>query len=1075
MRMAVRRLRADRVLLVLVAVAAAMLAAFATDVLGARHRASEAREGGRGIATASQSPPRASQAIDPALFRELHYRAIGPHRGGRVTAVEGIPDQPSTFYMGGTGGGVFKTTDSGQNWENISDGFFATGSIGAIRIAPSNPNVVYVGTGSSGLRSNVITGKGVYKSTDAGRTWTHIGLAGVGQIGRMAVHPTNPDVVYVAAIGDPFAAGPDRGVYKTTDGGRTWQKVLFISNGVGVYGLVMEPGNPDVLYASGWRAERKPWTIISGNEARDGGGIYKSTDGGETWDKLSNGLPQGLIGKIDLSISPAKPDRVYALVEAPEPEEGVYRSDDRGESWTLVNGNNNLMRRPFYYTDIDADPTNADTVYVMNEGFFKSTNAGVTFQQRSTPHGDNHDMWINPNDPNIFIEANDGGVNVTLNGGATWSTQNNQNTAELYQIDVDDRFPYRVCAGQQDASTICVPSLPPGRHAAAGQETGWWQSVSGCETGPAVPKPGDPETVYGNCKGEFSVYDFRTGQEANYWVGAYYMYGHAARDLPNRFQRVSPIEVSPHDPNVIYHASQYIYRTTNGGKVWDRISDDLTARPPGTQGLSGEPITRDITGEEFYSTIYAVEESPLREGVIWVGANDGPFHVTRDGGRRWRNVTPDGLPPGGRVQNIEPSPHDPGRAYFAVYRYLLGDYRPYIYRTDDYGRSWTLLTDGRNGIPADCPTRVVREDPERGGLLYAGTECGMWVSFDDGARWQPLQLDLPMTPVTDIELIQDDLVVSTMGRGFWILDDPAPLRQASEEVARASAHLFQPTDAYRMRYPATGGGPGEPEYPPPGAYVDYYLAQDQAGPVTLEILDAGGDVIRRFSSEPPAVPPPPPDDPRDIPPLEGAATPRLNKTAGMHRVRWDLSRAGVWDADAGDSGENGPTTAPGTYRARLTVGSVRQTRTFAIKIDPRIAQQGVTQADLDEQLLLNERIRDALSQAKLTLARIQRAEQALEGKTGPIADRARRRLAALKATIQTDPNEPSYPQPMLIDQIDYLYGMTDSADQQLGHDAFERYRQLRAQVDDAIAELLRILGRCGSLCDATAPVTQAHR
>lgn len=1015
-------------------------------------------------ASSTQASEQPKPLVDPALFQELSYRSIGPHRGGRVTAVEGIPDQPSTFYMGGTGGGVWKSTDYGHIWESVSDGFFATGSIGAIRIAPSNPDIVYVGTGTDGTRSNVIRGKGVYKSVDGGETWTHIGLRHAGQIGRMAVHPENPDIVYVGAIGDPFGPNDERGVFKTTDGGKTWEKVLFISRETGVYGLTMEPGNPDVLYAGAWRTERKPWTIISGTEVKNGAGIYKSTDGGESWKKLTEGLPQGLMGKVDLSISPAKPDRVYALVEAPEPEEGIYRSDDGGESWTLMNGDNGLMRRPFYYTNVDADPTNADVVYVLNEGFFKSTDGGKTFRTLSTPHGDNHDMWINPKNPELYIQANDGGVNVTLNGGRTWSTQQNQNTAELYQVDVDDRFPYSVCAGQQDASTICVPSLPPGRHAAAGPETGWWRSVSGCETGPAVPKPGDPDTVYGNCKGEFSVYRYDTGQETNYSVGAYYMYGHAAKDLPDRFQRVSPIEVSPHDPDVIYHASQYVYRSTTGGKRWDRISPDLTARPPGTQGISGEPITRDITGEEFYSTLYAVEESPLRKGLIWVGSNDGLFHVSRDGGRSWDNVTPEGLPPGGRVKNIEPSPHDPGTAYYAYYRYLLDDFQPYIYRTDDYGKTWKRLTDGENGIPADAPTRAVREDPEREGLLYAGTEDGMFVSFDDGAHWQSLQLDLPASPVTDIELIQDDLVLSTMGRGFWVMDDPGPLRQISEEVAQSRAHLFEPTSAYRMRYPDSGDDPGQPEYPEPGAYIDYSLAAEPAGGVKLEILDRRGKVIRSFSSEPAPAPPPPPDDPREIPSLEGAGTPTIPKSPGMHRIRWDFAHPGAWSANAGSSGRGGPLATPGAYQVRLTAGDVTQTRRLKVKIDPRVADSGVTQGDLDEQEATNLRIRDALSQSRLLLARIQRAEKALEGKTGPEADAARKALGELRVRVQTDPNEPSYPQPMLIDQIDYLAGLTDNGDQKLGRDVFRRYDQLRTQLDNELATLRKILEDCGSIC-----------
>lgn len=1033
-------------------------------------------------ATAAAS---ASTTYDPALFKDLRYRSIGPTQGGRVTAVSGVPDEPATFYMGATGGGVWKTTDSGDRWTNISDGFFDTGSIGAIRVAPSDPDVVYVGTGSDGLRSNVIPGKGVYKSTDAGKTWTHLGLADVGQIGRMVVDPDDPDTVYVGAIGDPFSAGSHRGVYKSTDGGQTWEKVLYLSKKIGVYGLEMEPGNADVLYASAWRAQRKPWTIISGT-ASDKAGIYKSTDGGDTWDQLSGGLPTGLVGKIDLSISPDMPERVYALVEAPTKEEGLYRSDDAGESWDLVGPvteEPGLMARPFYYDNVDADPTDADTVYVLNEGFYRSTDGGQTWEQRPTPHGDNHDMWINPDDPDTYIEGNDGGANVTLNDGETWSTQYNQPTAELYEVDVSDTFPFWACAGQQDDGTICVPNVPPGTHSGPGP-TAWWRSVAGCETGPAVPKPGDPSTVYGNCKGKFSVYDFDTGQEQNYWVGAYYMYGHKPKDLPDRFQRVSPIEVSPHDPNVIYHGSQYVYRTRNEGRRWTRISPDLTATPPGTQGISGQPITRDITGEEYYSTTYAIEESPVREGVIWVGSNDGPFNVTRNGGGSWKDVTPSSLPPGGRVKSIEPSPHDAATAYYATYRFLLGDYHPYIYRTENYGRSWKLLTDGTNGIPADVPTRTIREDPVREGLLYAGTDAGMYVSFDDGAHWQSLQQNLPSTPVTDIEIVGDDMVLSTMGRGFWVMDDITVLRQLTRQVSNADVTLYDAAPAYRTRYPqfepgmstedeeeeegeetasstsrqAPAVAAAEPEeepksafpvYPPVGANIDYYLA-DPAQRLRLRILDRRGRVIRAFSSESAGGP--------------AAGTEELPTEAGHHRIRWDLALPGPWDAEASERGEDGPLATPGRYRLRLVADGRRESAALTIRIDPRLPKDGVSQADLVRQLGLNLRIRDALSQAKHAAARIDTAQRNLEGETAPRAERARRELGRLESRIVTDPTIQSYPQPMLIDQIDYLYGMTTAADQALGRDAFVRYRQVHGQVGRAQAELDRILRRCGGFC-----------
>ena len=744
--------------------------------------------------------------VNPDLFSGLRYRNVGPSRGGRVTAVTGVASQPSTFYMGSTGGGVWKTTDYGRNWHNISDGYFATGSIGAMDVADSDPNIIYVGTGSDGIRSNVITGRGAYKSTDAGETWSFVGLRDVGQIGAVIVNPDNPDIVFIAGMGNAFAPSPERGVYRTTNGGATWDQVLFISDSTGAVDLEFAPNNPNEIYASMWRGERKPWTIISGAYE---GGVYKSSDGGDTWTHMTEGLPQGLIGKSDLAVSPADPDRVYVLMEAPQPDDGLYRSDDRGRTWRQVTSYNPILNRPFYYTNVDADPTNADIVYVNNEGFYKSTDGGENFERGRTPHGDNHDMWINPIDPDIFVQSNDGGANVTLDGGRTWSTQHNQPTAELYQIAIDDQFPYWIYAGQQDNSTIMVPSLPP--RSMPGGQTAYWMAIGGCETGPAIPKPGNPDIVYSNCKGRFGRYNQSTGQEKQYYVGMGNIYGHNTADLVYRFQRVSPIAVSPHDPNIVYHASQFLHRTTDEGVTWETISPDLTARTPETQMISGGPITRDITGEEFYSTLYAVKESPIEPGQIWVGANDGPIHMTRDGGANWTNVTPPDLPPGGRVQTVEPSPHRPNKAYVAVLRYQLDDWEPHIYRTDDYGRTWTRLTTGTNGIPADSPTRVIREDPDREGLLYAGTEFGMFVSFDDGANWQSFQLNLPATPVTDMRVHQKDLVISTMGRSFWILDDLTALHQLNEDVASSNVHLFAPRDAYRMRYGGRRGrGGGSP-------------------------------------------------------------------------------------------------------------------------------------------------------------------------------------------------------------------------------------------------------------------------
>jgi photosystem II stability/assembly factor-like uncharacterized protein len=981
------------------------------------------------------------------------YRNVGPTRGGRVTAVAGHRAQPSNFYMGATGGGVWKTTDYGLTWRNVSDGYIETGSIGAIRVADSDSNVVWVGTGSDGIRSNVIVGRGVYRSTNGGETWAFLGLRGVGQVGAVLIHPTNPNVVFVAALGSPFGPTADRGVYRTRDGGKNWQRVLFVSDSTGAIDLEFAPDDPRTVYASMWRGERKPWTIISG--AREGG-LYRSTNGGETWKKLSRGLPGGLIGKSDLAVSPADPNRVYALIEAPEPDDGLYRSDDRGETWRLVTSYNPILNRPFYYTNVDADPSNADIVYVNNEGFFKSSDGGVNWERLQTPHGDNHDMWINPDNSQVFIQSNDGGANVTLNGGLTWSSQHNQPTAELYQVDVDDQFPYWLYAGQQDNTTVGVPSLPP-YFPPSGAE-GYWLVAGGCETGPAVPQPGNPDIVFANCKGRFGRYNKKTGQEQQYYVGAQNLYGHNPKDLIYRFQRTVPIEVSPHDPNTVYHGSQFVHMTRDGGRTWETISPDLTAFKPQYQTASGSPITRDITGEEHYSTLYVIEESPLERGVIWAGANDGLVHMTRDGGKTWTNVTPSGLPPDGRVNRIDPSTHRPGKSYIAAYRFQLNDWQPYIYRTLDYGQTWKLLTMGTNGIPADYPTRVVREDPDREGLLYAGTEFGMFVSMDDGETWEPFQQNLPVVPITDIRVVRKDLAISTMGRSFWVLDDVTPLHQLDRQVIASPAHLFEPRDAYRMRYRVRGfrvNTATDPEYPEPGAMIYYSLANEPAGEVTLEILSAQGSVIRSFSSEGLGellgV-----EQGMRAPELTRAGTPTLEKRAGLHRFLWDLRYPGPWSDDE-DAGEDGPLAVPGMYQARLTVGTWSATQRFEVKMDPRIAADGVSLADLQEQFDLNRKIRDAITEAKMALVHTQRGIERLEQQGG--ASGATQRLERIEARLATASGGGiRYPQPMLIRQLEYLYDMTTTADQKPGRDAHLRHASLRQELDEILNALQDVPG-----------------
>ena len=1005
-------------------------------------------------------------SVDTALFRDLDYRMVGPTRGGRVTAVEGHPAHPKTFYMGAAGGGgVWKTTDYGETWINLTDGEnWKSTAIGALEVPASDTSIVYAGTGSEAIRANVTTGRGVYKSTNAGDSWRFLGLENAGQIGAINAHPENPDRVFVAALGHPFGKNKQRGVFRSTNGGETWEKVLYASDSTGAVDLAFHPNNPDVIYAAMWRAERKPWTIISGNDGGDG--LYKSTDGGDTWTQLENGLPTGLVGKIDIAVTPAAPDRVYALVEAPGKKQGLYRSDDAGENWRQVSDKKEIMSRPFYFTHIFAHPEDPDQIFVGNVNYWVSSDGGQTFDTKEVTHVDVHDLWINPEQPEIRIQGNDGGATVSMNGGQTWSTQHNQPTAELYQVNVDERFPYWLYAGQQDNSTIAVPSRPPAESAPAGPSA-WWKAIGGCETGPVVPQPNTP-IVFGNCKGRFARYSQETGQAQQYWVGAQYMYGQNPAELEWRFQRVVPIEISPHDSSVVYHASQYVHRTTNGGEDWSRISPDLTANKPQYQMRSGGPITNDITGEEHFSTLYAVQVSPHDADVIWAGANDGPVHVTRDGGETWTNVTPPDVPPNGRVDAISPSPHAPGTATVAIQRRLLKDFAPYIYRTTDYGETWTRITDG---IPSDYPVRTVREDPNREGLLYAGTDFGLFVSFNGGQQWQPLQRDLPVTPITDIRVHRKDLALSTMGRSFWVLDNLTPLYQIDEQLAEADRHLFAPRDAYRLRYWGGQRGPSGPEYPPAGAMIDFYLEEAPDQPITLDILD-GTDVVRRFvgvteqmetaDQERPARSMKAPG------PVEPSTIDTFTVHAGQNRFTWDLEYPEATPKTQGEGTYfgvySGPMALPGSYRVRLSAGNWDATQPLTVKMDPRVRNAGVTKEDLEAQFALNRDILDAIGTARAAAYAIDsvrtRLRTAVENgqRDQATAQSTLDRLDALHAKLATS-TEGSYPPPKLIDQLEYLYYMTSAADQNPGSDAPARFQTLDKRLSDIRAEWKQLRGQ----------------
>jgi photosystem II stability/assembly factor-like uncharacterized protein len=1007
-------------------------------------------------ATTRQSAPMMA-SVDSNLFRGLSYRLVGPSRGGRVTPVTGVPSRPATFYMGVASGGVFRTTNNGATWVPITDGKVPVGSTGDIAVSLSDPNTIYIGTGSDGVRSNVSTGRGVYKSTDNGETWQFAGLYDAGQIGAVRIHPTDPNTVWVAAYGDVFKPNTERGVFKTTDGGRTWKKTLYMNDSTGAMDVELHPTNPNVVYAWMNRIERKPWTIISGSRE---GGFFKSTDGGETFQHIVGGLPNELVGKGNLAVTAANPNRIYALVEA-LPGGGLYRSDDTGQSWTLVNSTAGLITRPFYYTTLGADPTNADVVYAGAEGFFKSTDGGRTVVRFPTPHGDNHDIWVSPRDGNVMVQANDGGANVSLDGGRTWSTQQNQPTAEIYGVWVDNDFPYRLYGAQQDNSTIIIPSTNAPSDPFIG-------SGPGCETGPIMPHPAKKDIVYGSCKGQYERMNMRTGASQPYWVGGQSLYGNAGTDLILRFQRTSPMEVSPHDPNVLYYGSQHVHRTRDEGVTWETISPDLTWFPKDhRQEASGRPITRDVTGEEFYSTLYSIRESPIERGVIWTGANDGPFHVTRDNGRTWTKVTPPDLELGGRVQFIEPSPHRRGSAYYAVYRYLLGDYQPYIYLTNDYGRTWKRLTDGKNGIPADWPTRVVREDPDREGLLYAGTEFGLFVSFDNGAHWQRFQLNLPATPITDIKVHKKDLVVSTQGRAFWILDNVSSLHQITPQQTTSQIHLYKPRDGYRTRTA-------------PGLYsptIEYYLPAAPPDAVQIEIVDAAGTVVNTYSSATAAAggagrggrggrggggggaggggrgAGAEPDDP-DAAMMEGrgrgrgggaVGTPvgRVTANAGHNRFVWNVQN------------RDGVPLPPAQYQARLKIGSVTQTQPFTVLIDPNLASDGVTVADLREQYGATIRYNQLTADVSQTVSRVRAAQQRFQNASGAAADSASR-LAPIADRLFDQPVR--YGRPGLQTHIRYIGRMITGSDMKLGRDALKRYDVLRKELDAMNAELDRVLG-----------------
>ncbi len=881
-------------------------------------------------------------------WKNLQYRLVGPFRGGRVVAVAGVVGQENVYYFGSTAGGVWKTTDGGLNWKPVFDKTKdASPAIGAIAVSESDPNVIYVGTGEACIRGNIVGGNGVYKSIDAGKTWKFVGLADTHAIGRLALNPKNPDIAFVAALGHPFGDNEERGIFRTQDGGKTWQKVLYKDAKSGGIDVVFDPTNANIVFAALWQARRTPWSLDSGGP---GSGLYRSIDGGTTWKELkAHGLPEGTLGRIGVTVSGANPNRVWAVIEAEKG--GIYRSDDGGDSWHLMTDDHRFRQRAWYYSHIFADPKSADTVYILNTGAYRSNDGGKTFSRIRSPHGDNHALWIDPTNPKRLMNGNDGGATISTDGGDSWTSLYNQPTAQFYHVTTDNRFPYYIYGAQQDNSTVGIASAS----AEGAIDRPDWYAVGGGESGYIAPDPTDPEIVYaGSYGGDITRYDHRTGEEQAINPWPVNPIGWAAADVKHRFQWTEPIVFSPHDPKTMYFAGEVLFKTTDSGMSWTIISPDLTRNDKSKQVSSGGPITKDNTGVEVYDTIFSVVESPVQKDLIWAGTDDGLVHLTRDGGQHWENITPKAMPEWGTVSMIEVSSRDAGTAYLAVERHKSDDFAPYVFKTTDFGKSWTKLV---TGLPANDYVHAVRIDPRRPNLLFAGTEQGVYISYDDGAHWQPLQLNLPSVPINDLVVKNNDLVLATHGRSFWVLDDITPLEQYEDSIPQQEAHLFTPGAAnhtvFRGSFFAPSGNVGK--NPPAGALIDYWLKtslkkSDEAKPVaaasetpaasakpeassspspdakkkddadeppkiTIEILDSSGKVIRKY----PKKEEPGGDDEEDFFSRDHNAG-ALPADAGFNRFVWDLRYEGatkIPHAPLWGGNTDGPQALPGTYQVRV--------------------------------------------------------------------------------------------------------------------------------------------------------------
>jgi len=1073
--------------------------------------------------SANPSPTQATASAPTALeadadskekdpWKALQYRLIGPFRGGRVVAVAGVVGQNDTYYMGSTAGGVWKTTDGGLNWRPIFDKTKdASPAVGAIAVSESDPNVIYIGTGEACVRGNIVGGNGVYKSIDAGATWKFVGLRDTHAIGRLLINPHNPDIAFVAALGHPFADNEERGIFRTQDGGKTWEKVLYKDAKTGGIDLAFDPTNPNIVYAALWQVRRTPWSLDSGGP---GSGLYRSADGGTTWKEIkAHGLPETILGRIGVTVSGANPNRIWAVVEAEKG--GIFRSDDSGESWHLLTDDHRFRQRAWYYSHIFADPKSADTVYILNTAAYRSNDGGKTFANLRAPHGDNHGLWIDPTNPRRMINGNDGGATISINGGATWSSIYNQPTAQFYHVTTDNRFPYYIYGAQQDNSTVGIASA--GVNGSIDRPD--WYDVGGGESGYIAPDPSDPEIVYaGSYGGEITRYDHHTGelQSINPWP--INPIGWAPADVKHRFQWTEPIVFSPHDPKTLYYAGEVLFKTNDAGMHWTIISPDLTRNDKSKQAASGGPITKDNTGVEVYDTIFSVVESPVQKDLIWAGTDDGLIHITRDAGQHWENVTPKAMPDWGTVSMIEASPHDAGTAYVAVERHKMDDFAPYIFKTADFGKSWTKLT---NGIPANDYVHAVRIDPRRPdssrpSLLFAGTEEGVYVSYDDGANWKSLQLNLPMSPVNDLVVKStdknNDLVVATHGRSFWVLDDISVLEQFQDSIPKEDAHLFTPFPANHTVFSggffAARGNVGH--NPPAGAIIDYWLKtalkpgkkpaaegaktetakpdtaategakseatgkapeatkpeektdaeKNEAPKMTLEILDSAGKVIRKFPRKEE------PDDNEEF----GGERPNtdLPGEAGLNRFVWDLRYEGatkIPHAPLWGGGTDGPEALPGAYQVRLTVLGKTYTAPLEIAPDPRLK---LAPGDLAKQFDLRLKIRDKLNETDVAIIQIRDLRDQINAVNKRLKNDSREKTIAEagksldkkmteveEALIQTKAKSGqdvlNFPV-RLNNHLAALGGVVESADSAPTAQSYEVFDMLSKQVDEQLAK-----------------------